>query len=101
MFAIRRFTSAITMTSAWKNPKALRVERRFDGRTNQPHCFIFADPHGEVIPTVFFFHNTLPPSWIPLPMDAIGDKKYEDVDALVEDGWSPFSDDDLNLGLSF
>jgi hypothetical protein len=28
-------------------------------------------------------------------------KKYADVDALVADGWSPYSDGDLNLGVSF
>jgi hypothetical protein len=101
MVAIRRFSTALTMTWAWKNPKYLRVERRFDGRVKQPQCFVFADREGGVGPVVYFFPSNLHPDMLPLPMDAIGDKKYEDIDALVADGWSPFSDDDLNLGLSF
>jgi hypothetical protein len=101
MVAIRRFTSALTMTGAWKNPKFLRVERRFDGRTKQPQCFVFAGADGQVTPTVYFFPHNLHPDMIPLTMDATGTKEYEDVEALVEDGWSPYSDEDLNLGLSF
>ena len=101
MVAIRRFTSALTMTWAWKNPKALRVERRFDGRVAQPDCFVFADADGQVTPTVYFFPNNRHPDMTPLPNEATGKKKYEDIDELVADGWSPFSDDDLNLGLSF
>lgn len=101
MVAIRRFTSALTMTWAWKNPKALRVERRFDGRAAQPHCFVFAGPDGEVLPTVYFFRNNRPTDLTPHAQDAIGAKKYEDVDALVADGWSPYSNDDLNIGVSF
>jgi hypothetical protein len=101
MVAIRRFTSALTTTWAWANPKALRVERRFDGREAQPHCFVFADAQGEVIPTVYFFRSNRAEDMTPHPQDATGAKKYDDVDALVADGWSPYSEDDLNLGLSF
>ena len=101
MVAIRRFTAALTMTWAWKNPKALRVERRFDGRAGQPHCFVFADPQGQVIPTVYMFPNNRHPDMLPQPQEATRTKRYEDIDALVADGWSPYSDDDLNLGLSF
>lgn len=101
MVAIRRFGTALTMTWAWKNPKALRVERRFDGREAQPHCFVFSDAEGQVIPTVYFFPNNRHPDLIPHPQDAIGSKKYADTDELVADRWSPYSDEDLNLGLSF
>src|ERR671914_49775 len=101
MVAIRRFGTALTLTWAWKNPKALRVERRFDGRVAQPHCFVFADRNGQVGPTVYFFSNKRNPELTPYPEVAIGSKKYEDVDALVADGWSPFSDEDLNLGVNF
>lgn len=101
MVAIRRFTSALTTTWAWANPKALRVERRFDGRTNQPHCFVFTDAQGEVVPIVYFFRNNRHPDMLPQPQDSTGSKKYENIDALVADGWSPFSDDDLNIGVSF
>ena len=101
MVAIRRFTSALTMTWAWANPKGLRVERRFDGRGAQPHCFVFADARGEVIPTVYFFRSNRPPDIMPHPQDAIGAKKYGHIDALVADGWSPYSNDDLNIGVRF
>jgi len=101
MVTIRRFTSALTMTWAWANPKALRVERRFDGRTNQPHCFVFSDADGGVPPTVYFFPNNRHPDMLPLPNESIGAKKYESLDALVADGWSPYSEDDLNIGVSF
>ena len=101
MVAIRRFSTALTMTWAWKNPKALRVERRFDGRAAQPHCFVFADAEGKVVPTVYFFRNNRHPDIIPHAQDAIGAKEYADIDTLVADGWSPYSDDDLNIGVSF
>ena len=98
MHAIRRFSSALASPRVWANPSYLRVERRFDGRVAQPRCFIFADEYGEVTPTVYFL-RTRHANIAPRIEDALKTMEYNDIDELVEDGWRPYSDADLDIGL--
>ena len=93
---IRRFNTALTSPAYWADKRMLRVERRFDGRAGMPRAFLFTDEHGAVIPTVYFFrnrvHNTDPVrefafKWI----------DYADLDEVVDAGWSPYSDEDLDI----
>ena len=98
MYAIRRFSAAIRSPWAWANPSSLRVERRFDGRTNQPHAFVFAE-NGEVVPTVFFLRNPHP-NVAPCKEHAFKTMIYRDIDELVAAGWRPYSEDELDIGLA-
>jgi hypothetical protein len=93
---IRRFSTALTSPWAWADHSKLRVERRFDGRAGQPRAFLFADENGEVIPTVYFFHNRIHNSE-PIRENAFKSMGYADVDELVEAGWRPYSGDDLDI----
>lgn len=93
---IRRFSTALASPWAWANYPRLRVERRFDGRAGQPRAFVFADENGVVIPTVYFFRNRVHNSE-PRRENAFRSMEYPDVDALVAAGWSPYSDDELDI----
>lgn len=76
----------------------LRVERRFDGRPVQPRAYLFADQNGEVIPTVYFFRNRAHNSE-PMLENAFKWMEYADLDELVDAGWRPFSDEELDIPL--
>ena len=93
---IRRFTTALVSPSLWADRRKLRVERRFDGRTGMPRAYVFTNPHGEVIPTVYFFknrqHNTEP-----VPEYAYKRIDYADLDEVLAAGWSPYSDEELSI----
>lgn len=95
---IRRFSTALGSTALWANPRMLRVERRFDGRAGMPKAFLFADEFGEVIPTVYFFRNRYYSS-DPLPETAFKFMEYADLDEVVDAGWRPYSDEELDIPL--
>lgn len=96
MLGIRRFSTALASPAAWANYPKLRVERRFDGRPGMPRAFLFADENGEVIPTVYFFRNRFHNSE-PMRENAFRCMEYPDVDGVVEAGWRPYSDEELDI----
>ena len=98
MLGIRRFGTALASPAAWANYPKLRVERRFDGRPGMPRAFLFADENGEVIPIVYFFRNRFHNSE-PMRENAFKSMEYADVDAVVEAGWRPYSDEELDIPL--
>ena len=59
---------------------------------------MFADENGEVIPTVYFFRNRFHNSE-PMRENAFKCMEYPDVDAVVEAGWRPYSDEELDIPL--
>ena len=93
---IRRFSTVVTSPWAWADKSKLRVERRFDGRAGQPRAYLFVDEEGEVIPTVYFFRNRFHNSE-PTREFAFRTMDYEDLDALVDAGWRPYSHEELNV----
>ena len=95
---IRRFSTAVTSPALWAEGHRLRVERRFDGRAGMPRAFLFADENGEVIPTVYFFRNRMYNSE-PVRENAFKYMEYADVDEVVDAGWRPYSDEDLDIPL--
>ncbi|HET7482398.1 MAG TPA: hypothetical protein VFK89_05995, partial [Actinomycetota bacterium] len=99
MYKISRFSAAIRTPVLWANRKYLRVERRFDGRVSQPRCFVFTDPSGQVIPTVYMMPDRHGEA-VPRPEDAFRKMSYKDVDDLVDDGWRPFSEDEIDVGFA-
>ena len=98
MFAIRRFSTALSSPGAWANHRRLRVERRFDGRAGQPRAYLFADENGEVIPIVYFFRNRFHNSE-PVRENAFRSMEYTDMDEVVAAGWRPYSDEELDIPL--
>lgn len=96
---IRRFNTAIASPSLWAEGHRLRVERRFDGRAGMPRAYVFTDEHGAVIPTVYFFRNRLH-NTEPVRDFAYKYIQYADVEALVDAGWSPYSEEDLDVPLT-
>ena len=93
---IRRFNTALAKPSLWADNRMLRVERRFDGRPGMPKAFLFTDEYGEVIPTVYFFRNRQH-STEPVREYAYKWIEYVDMDEVVGAGWSPYSDEDLDI----
>ena len=59
---------------------------------------MFADENGEVIPTVYFFRNRFHNSE-PMRENAFRSMEYEDVEAVVDAGWRPYSDEELDIPL--
>lgn len=98
MMKIRRFSTALSRPALWADSTKLRVERRFDGRPGMPRAFLFADEFGEVIPTVYFFRNRQFNSE-PIPENAFKRMEYADIDEVVEAGWRPYSEEDLDIPL--
>src|SRR5687768_14675174 len=98
MMKIRRFSTALESPSLWSDGRMLRVERRFDGRPGMPRAFLFADEFGRVTPTVFFFRNRQFNS-DPIPENAFKRMEYVDIDEVVEAGWRPYSEEDLDIPL--
>jgi len=98
MSGIRRFSAAITSPWAWADHRKLRVERRDEGRAGQPRAYVFADEHGQVIPTVYFFRNRVHNSE-PIRHNSFKRMEYEDLDELVGAGWRPHSSEELDIPL--
>ena len=93
---IRRFNTALTSPSFWADSRMLRVERRFDGRAGMPRAFLFTDEQGQVIPTIYFFRNRVH-NTEPVREFAYKQMEYADLDEVVDAGWSPYSDEDLDI----
>ena len=96
MLKIRRFSTALASPSLWADHRMLRVERRFDGRPGMPRAFLFADEFGRVIPIVYFFRNRVHNSE-PMRENAFKSMEYADIDEVVEAGWRPYSEEDLDI----
>lgn len=93
---VRRFSTAVVTPALWADSRMLRVERRFDGRAGMPRAYIFTDEFGNVIPTVYFFRNRVHNSE-PQRENAFKSMAYADVDDVVEAGWRPYSNEDLDV----
>ena len=96
MMKIRRFSTALASPALWADGQKLRVERRFDGRAGMPRAFLFTDEYGDVIPTVYFFRNRMYNSE-PIRENAFQSIDYADLDDVVDAGWRPYSDEDLDI----
>ena len=72
--------------SLWPEFPFLRVERRLDLRFDQPVCFVYA-PEPDRVATRVFFVKEFPPPLEEFDMDTSPGLTYDDLAALVSDGW--------------